>query len=276
MRPRFSLPARSGFTLIELLVVISIIALLIGLLLPALGAAREVARAVNCASNQRQVTLAILSYATDSKDYLPPASATGAGSLRLSYDDYILTYMGMSPTWDIRTGLQTLAVEAMQCPSDTVEIESGYGALGTHRSSYAFVASQPWQELVSVGTWGDVDPLTMKPAAVWCAFWRQVNLTEVVAASATFILAERHSNINIQGEPWGSVVTAPQRTHPTNGDPAQIEIGNPEMPATPTHTNETWNYAHVDGHVAAFKPQDTIGTGTLNSPKGFWTFLDND
>lgn len=58
----------AGFTLIELLVVIAIIALLIGILLPSLGAARESARTVVCSSNLRQLSVATHAYAAENRD----------------------------------------------------------------------------------------------------------------------------------------------------------------------------------------------------------------
>lgn len=63
---------RRGFTLIELLVVIAIIALLIGILLPSLGAARESARQVKAAANARSVGQGVAIYATNGKQYFPP------------------------------------------------------------------------------------------------------------------------------------------------------------------------------------------------------------
>ena len=69
-----------GFSLIELLVVISIIALLIGILLPALGAARESARGLMCASNMRQLVVGHALYAGAFDDISIPGRTARFGS----------------------------------------------------------------------------------------------------------------------------------------------------------------------------------------------------
>ncbi len=78
---RDRVPLKRGFTLIELLVVIAIIALLVSILLPSLGKARDLAKAAITLSNQKQFTLATLNYATDNREvlsgYTPPEPNPG-------------------------------------------------------------------------------------------------------------------------------------------------------------------------------------------------------
>jgi prepilin-type N-terminal cleavage/methylation domain-containing protein len=108
-----------GFTLIELLVVIAILAILAGLLWPALARARQKATQAACMSNMKQLGHALQMYTDDNSDSLPGPCFTGA---RASYDKtsgteliyYIANYLGSpSPSWV--TG-KPIVVEVFVCP----------------------------------------------------------------------------------------------------------------------------------------------------------------
>src|SRR5262245_27497001 len=106
---------RKAFTLVELLVVIGIIALLVAILLPALNRARDTAVRVQCASNLRQIGLAVMNYANDNHVVLPVKMSIPS----LSYVGvYLLaTSADSSPMWYlyIRGYLKNLKVD--YCPA---------------------------------------------------------------------------------------------------------------------------------------------------------------
>ncbi len=106
-----------GFTLIELLVVISIIALLIAVLLPALGAARRAARGVVCLSQVRQLGIGLGAFQADHRNYLPMNRPNSASWVRRSDG----TQFQRSAYWQILNDggyLKPVANGAWSCPED--------------------------------------------------------------------------------------------------------------------------------------------------------------
>lgn len=95
-----ALRARRGFTLVELLVVIAIIGILVALLLPAVQAAREAARRMQCTNNLKQIGLAVHNYENTHKE-LPPGGLTPkGGSYGHSWWIRILPYMEQGNVYD--------------------------------------------------------------------------------------------------------------------------------------------------------------------------------
>ncbi len=105
--------ARSAFTLIELLVVIAIIALLASLLVPVSEGVLAKARSTQCASNLRQVGIAVNAWATDHENYFPRIETDPRGQVQVYDADEKAT--GLAET------LQGYGLDArfVQCPQDT-------------------------------------------------------------------------------------------------------------------------------------------------------------
>jgi len=116
MKTSISQRRRRGFTLIELLVVIAIIAILAGMLLPALSRAKAKATQVKCVSNQKQIGLAYHLYADDNKDTYPACpSWTAVGGDRGLLTDYDSNRYG----WTNRPlNIYLSTPDIFRCPND--------------------------------------------------------------------------------------------------------------------------------------------------------------
>jgi prepilin-type N-terminal cleavage/methylation domain-containing protein/prepilin-type processing-associated H-X9-DG protein len=151
---------RRGFTLIELLVVISIIAVLIALLLPAVQGARESGRRAQCVNNLKQLGLAVQNYisavgalpptATTDPSGFPPQQTNNFGmkARLLPYIEQVAMYNALNQTFNAESAtgendtIVTLQINTFLCPSDgnvpigTYAFKNGTGSRQVGYGSY--------------------------------------------------------------------------------------------------------------------------------------------
>ena len=133
-------PRTKGFTLVELLVVIGIIALLISILLPSLNRARETANRVKCASNLKQIGLAILLYSNENRGAYPRTKASTPIAGGVSHNMIAVGHTANDPFQSTSTDAtnnvpqslflllrtQDITSEVFTCPSSNAEKDT-YG-----------------------------------------------------------------------------------------------------------------------------------------------------
>lgn len=134
-----------GFTLIELLVVISIIALLLSILMPSLGAAKDLAKATICSANLRQIGIGLQMYTGDNDDYIMPWVDNNYSAndgyprrywhTRLSGNGYIKTY------------------DVFFCPTLRPSTYEGYRDIKTSITGTAYDESDPAKSAWNTVAW---------------------------------------------------------------------------------------------------------------------------
>ncbi|MCE5340018.1 MAG: prepilin-type N-terminal cleavage/methylation domain-containing protein [Planctomycetaceae bacterium] len=131
---------QNGFTLVELLVVISIIALLLAVLLPALSKARQQAQSLVCISKEKQIMIACFAYIQNNNYYFPPAVLAvnfTTSSSTFSYWDFIAVKDWTKNLVTIKPGIlwqKQLIDQIYQCPS----YKGGDNSIGAEYTGYNY------------------------------------------------------------------------------------------------------------------------------------------
>ncbi len=230
-----------AFTLIELLVVISIIALLIAILLPALGNARFTAQISQCGSNFHQVGLAVGNYAVDFKGDLPTAD--------------ISSTHGPNPNLIARDQLEIMldygqgSVETWFCPTRGVKVHDTL--------ELADIPSTPDEMLTELTLFGG-DAVVFPQS--WYVF-RRIGVHEAPwenAGDAEKVWPVKIDDVRRDGKPIMTDMMTARNGEPGFTDPTFTWGGHRRNGPSIDGGTQSINRLHVDGSVIAVPANETI------------------